>query len=132
MTLASSGGFGTRTRPETIATEIAVDNARAIGLLWLISSKVPKGETKTPLRVSRDSRIVLKWGSVHRFGDIVLYDPEWWKSACFTGWHRICYRDSSHGCPEDWPVEKTRADLALATAENAFSVVDLGMSFIIY
>ena len=115
-----------------MATEVAVDRARASGLLSLISSKALKGDTNTPPRVSRDSRMVLNWDSVHRFGDIVLYDPECRKSANFSGSRDIGYGASSYECPADWPLENTRADFALPTVKSEFSVVDLGMSFIIY
>jgi hypothetical protein len=109
-----------------------VDRARAIGLLSLILSKVPKGDSNTPLRVSRDSRMILNWDSLHWFGDIVLYDPECRESANFSGSRDIGYWASSYECPADWPLEKTRAYFVLPTVKSEFSVVDLGMSFIIY
>src|SRR5512136_723176 len=91
MTSASSGGFGTRTRPVTMATETAARRARPTGLLLVICSKVSKGDSSTPLRISRDARMVLNWDFLLRFGDIVLHQREGRKATYSEEAHEAEY-----------------------------------------
>ena len=76
MSSASSGGLGTRTRPETIATDTAASRARAMGLRSVIRARVEEGDSSTPARVSRDSRRILKWGFLRHTAVILLYSVE--------------------------------------------------------
>jgi len=78
--------------------------------------------------------MVLKRDSVHLFGDIVLYEYEWRKpeARIIRRAFSLGYEASSYECSVDLPLKKIRADLTFPMAKSVFSVVDLGMSFIIY
>jgi len=54
------------------------------------------------------------------------------RHAVSKGFVHIGCQAVSYECPVPWHNEGTQVDLTPSTLKNAFSVVDLGMSFIIY